>query len=643
MFTVTEDHLKLLWSKCNFPIPDAGMIFFGLRGCIPVNYSGTPFASQHDVNIHDVDYIHMRCTLGQWKPGVGFALFPASTVPEQGLVRSRIPHGGYGANQLMLGKYSYRKGDHKPGKPTGHRAFRQDGYFPVWRTADDDDYDLDGTDFVDLRKGYIAWDNLHCGWSNGPSDPSYSSIGCQVVAGFPKCSKRGNSSKDEGPWKLWLDNAYGISQSTFAYALFSGLELQRIAGQATSSVSMSLRYGSEGDLVGEMQQKLAEHGFDTGTVDSSFGFNTLQALLNFQRSAIGPQAADGIVGKMTADALGVQLPDLPTSGGGALPVFMPAGMAGEEEVLRGPPAAEVVTTTEPLEFEVTHTDDGGKRRYYAEAEGNKIFVGRRVTYGSNFGLTNIYDLGQTPGGIYDNTAAAAAHGAWAHFIWPTAIGESKGYFACINSYDRARFTIGFSQLAAHTPDENLIILFRRLLERDDAKRYFPDLLLVNGKVHQRISSTETKDLEKVTDGELRRFMSYLNPDLSQVDNAEVVAGARLITGMIEKPEHRDLQVALTIEIAKKKAARAADNGVPIKGRKLRYAMWVFDCLHQGRAKYTQLKAAVLSSSPEAELMKFGWPTHKERINAVKASMDKLVSDGTLDIDGLKFGEGDFEV
>lgn len=640
MFTITEAHMEMLWKKCSFTVPDDGMIFFGLRGCLPVDYGGTDFLGAHEMNIHDVDYTHLRCTLGQWKPGTGMALFPASTVPEKRLVQSRIPHGGYGANQLMFGKYSYRKGDHKPGKPTGHRAFRQDGYFPVWRTADDDDYDLSGTDFVDLREGYIAWDNLHCGWSNGPSDPNYSSIGCQVVAGFPKCPQRGAASRDEGPWKKWLDNAYGVNQTTFAYALFSGLELQRIASTPAAEIPMSLRFGSYGSLVGAMQRKLAEHGYDPGDLDESFGFHSLKALLNFQRAAIGPHAADGILGRMTANALGMDLPNL--SGSVTTHVVVEPD-ADAEDALRPPPDADSEPGADPLDFAITSEVSGGKRRYYATAEGRKIFVGRRVSYESNWGLTNIYDLAETPGGTYDNHAAAEVHGPWAHFIWPTAIGESKGYYACINTYDRARFTIGFSQLAAHTPNENLILLMRRLLARPDATRYFPDLVLVGGKVHQRVSPTETKDLEKATDGELRRFMAYLNPDLSEVDNAEALAGARMITGIIEQPDHRALQVELTVEIARKKTAAAIANDVPIKGRKLRYAMWVFDCLHQGRAKYVRLKAALQASNPEKELMKFGMPGHKDRINAVKDSMDKLVADGTLDIDTLKFGEGDFAV
>ncbi|WP_027991986.1 peptidoglycan-binding domain-containing protein [Sinorhizobium meliloti] len=636
MFRMTEAALQLMWKRCNFPVPTEGMAFFGLRGCLPVDYNGTDFADSHEVNIHDVDYVHMRCTLGQWKPGHGFALFPASTVPEKNYVISRIRRGGYGANQLMLGCYSYRKGMHKAGKPTGHRAFRQNGFFPVWRTADDEDYDT--SDFVDMRRDFIAWDNLHCGWSNGPSSPSFSSVGCQVVAGFPKCHSRGASSADEGPWKKFLDNAYGFRQQIFPYALFSGHEAQSVVVLGDGQLRQSLRFGSQGNVVEAMQDRLNALGFDAGDVDGKFGFDSLKALIAFQKKTIGEHGTDGIVGPMTAHALGMELPYV-TGDSTALP--RPMFDNDELEALRPPPDSERAIASTALQLTVLNETSGGRTRYFAEADGRKIFIGRKVSYGSNIGLTNIYDLNMMPAGAYDNFDAATDHGSWAHFIWPTAIGESKGYFACVNTYDRARFTIGFSQLAAHTPDENLIVLFRRLLALPDAGRYFPDLVLVNGKVHQKISSTETKNLEKVSDGELKRFMTYFNPDLSIVDNSEVIGAARLIFGMMESELHKNLQIGLTIEIAKTKTKRAVNKGVPIIGNKLRYAMWVFDILHQGRGSYGKLRTALQSSNPEQALMEFGWPTHEDRIKAVKAAMDKLQNDGTLKIDSLRYGEGDF--
>ena len=43
-------------------------------------------------------------------------------------------------------------------------------------------------------------------------------------------------------------------------------------------------------------------------------------------------------------------------------------------------------------------------------------------------------------------------GDWAFYLQPTISAESNGFFTCLNTYDRARFTFGHVQLGAHTPD-----------------------------------------------------------------------------------------------------------------------------------------------------------------------------------------------
>ena len=56
--------------------------------------------------------------------------------------------------------------------------------------------------------------------------------------------------------------------------------------------------------------------------------------------------------------------------------------------------------------------------------------------------------------------SAAGHtdtfGFWADFIEPTAMGEGQSYIT-LNTYDPARFTFGFAQLAAHVPDGDFVL------------------------------------------------------------------------------------------------------------------------------------------------------------------------------------------
>lgn len=63
--------------------------------------------------------------------------------------------------------------------------------------------------------------------------------------------------------------------------------------------------GSSGALVTELQKALKSKGFYEGEVDLDFGNRTLRAVLAFQESAFGENQDNGIVGPVTAEALGL--------------------------------------------------------------------------------------------------------------------------------------------------------------------------------------------------------------------------------------------------------------------------------------------------------------------------------------------------
>lgn len=98
-YTLTEQHLRRLCKINNFDVPMNKMLFFGLRGCLPVDTSDPDFAAQHDVQFTELNYVNPRCTLIQWRPATGdFAAFPGSTVPSLRVVRTGTTHGGTGVN-----------------------------------------------------------------------------------------------------------------------------------------------------------------------------------------------------------------------------------------------------------------------------------------------------------------------------------------------------------------------------------------------------------------------------------------------------------------------------------------------------------------------------------------------------------------
>lgn len=72
-----------------------------------------------------------------------------------------------------------------------------------------------------------------------------------------------------------------------------------------ASADASVAWGSKGDQVTLVQQKLKQYGYMTGAADGVFGKETYDAVVWFQRK--NGLKADGVVGASTAAALGVSL------------------------------------------------------------------------------------------------------------------------------------------------------------------------------------------------------------------------------------------------------------------------------------------------------------------------------------------------
>ncbi len=303
MVSVTTNHLQLLVERNRFALGDENLIFFGLRGALPVAPQDFGFAQEQQLSITNIDYTHPRCTLVQClREENTLALFPGSTVPHKKFVHKALAKSGAGANQMMTGFYKdYRKGRHLASKPTGHEAFVQSSQRPVRRTADDLDFDN-----LDRFEVTNPGDNLHAGWSMGVDHDSYGSAGCQVVVGFPECEKRGDKPA-VGAWKEFKANAYATDQKSFPYVLVNARELEQ-AVLAPNKLPVKLRFGSLDSLVAEVQTALQREGFYEGDIDDDFGPRTHRAVMAFQESHFGPEADDGIVGPMVAEALGLSWP-----------------------------------------------------------------------------------------------------------------------------------------------------------------------------------------------------------------------------------------------------------------------------------------------------------------------------------------------
>jgi peptidoglycan hydrolase-like protein with peptidoglycan-binding domain len=381
-----------------------------------------------------------------------------------------------------------------------------------------------------------------------------------------------------------------------------------------------------------IQEALKSKGYDPGPLDGDFGPMTHAAVVSFQ-AAEGLEL-DGIIGPRSAQALGLAFPIAPSPAN----VAAANTLQSEEATVVDPPdqpaAAAGVRTI--LRF----IKDGAKHSVEF-SDGTKFYVGTEVPYSDDMHRRGLYQDRNLSAirniGMYAPADYVPKHGKWAFFIRPTIKGESSGYFGRLNSYDRAAFTFGATQLAAHTPNENLILLFRRLLALPAAPNFFPELFLSGGKVTLRLTGGGTRNLEQAVlftrpngrqETQLRNFMDYLNSDPVKVDTAELTAAARLMLWTKEDKTARDAQIDLLVARAKD-LVQSAKAQIPIfTGADWRIALWIVDIRYQSRGSIEAIKVALRTSDPLGALSEIGG-SYRDRRKTVKDDIAALQADGVL--------------
>jgi hypothetical protein len=265
------------------------------------------------------------------------------------------------------------------------------------------------------------------------------------------------------------------------------------------------------------------------------------------------------------------------------------------------------------------------KHYSAKADNAAAFaVGGKVTYRSKkmgvefFGLSNDRpNFGSTDARkqLYLASDFDSVFPFLAEFIEPTAICEGQSFIS-LNTYDRARFTFGFGQFAAHVPDGDFIRWFRDMLGRPEAPDYFPNLEVRGGRI-VKVEQNQTTPMENATTTEpLQRF---LNPTLDDVEDAEVIAAAKLIHWSVNHAEARLLQVQHMVDTATR-LVKEADRRLGLDGMTGDICCVVFDVRHQGRANFADLQAALLDSKPFDALLMVGAQSQPERVKNLKAAL-----------------------
>ncbi|HWN89288.1 MAG TPA: hypothetical protein VNM35_09505 [Chitinophagaceae bacterium] len=272
----------------------------------------------------------------------------------------------------------------------------------------------------------------------------------------------------------------------------------------------------------------------------------------------------------------------------------------------------------------------GKTAFYAQLNNSaeaKFFVGYRTRYEQvNFGLYNtIVKTGQE---IYEPSIFAPQFDFWAHFIYPTAMAESNGSYWCLNTYDRAKFTFSFMQYAAHVPNGDFVLFFKKLLGLNNGTDYFPRLVIKEGRIFYRNSNGTLDQLESDTSSQ--KLMNYLNPSLNEVEHQEHICAARMVHWAMNDPGNRLIQVETAIDHFKKNMidydARFNLDGVPAK-----VCQMICDIRHQGRGTNDRI-ANALNTGGDFEkafnnLCTIGEANYKPRIDTVKKTIKTLEQAG----------------
>ncbi|QFT10010.1 hypothetical protein [Vibrio sp. THAF190c] len=301
---------------------------------------------------------------------------------------------------------------------------------------------------------------------------------------------------------------------------------------------------------------------------------------------------------------------------------------GEDLELEIKPSANLVSRG--LAFDLVKEG----RRWYASVGGDtsqRFYVGSETKKGKYVGLF------MNPNDYYGPTYRAEdyieQYDHWAQLLELTGYCESKNNFNLINTYDSAKFTFGFFQLAAHTANDNLVIFFRRLMELSNSSDYFPELGLHNGHLHRVNENGGLTNLEVETNSgpagrrQLQRFMDFLNAKRKEHDMQEVLQAARVIHWSNHDQEMRDLQVEVACEILQAKLERYS-RWYDLDGYSDTICALIADIHHQGRARKSKVRAALRSANPKEKLININ-TNYKGRINDLRFKIKEMENRGVL--------------
>ncbi|MFE5429881.1 L,D-transpeptidase family protein [Peribacillus simplex] len=136
---------------------------------------------------------------------------------------------------------------------------------------------------------------------HGNNDPN--TIGKYISAG---CIRMYNNDVQWLYDRVKMNTVVLIASSNKSFATIAATNGYKVSGSVSLPVNTnaSLKKGSSGPQVIELQKRLTKLGYSTKGVDGSFGKNTEAAVKKFQKSK--KLTSDGVVGPKTKKALGLK-------------------------------------------------------------------------------------------------------------------------------------------------------------------------------------------------------------------------------------------------------------------------------------------------------------------------------------------------
>ena len=313
-FQLTGDALQRLAEANSFQMSGReAKVLFALRGCmLAEDGDHVDWTSGHAVRATRPNHVDLKCLFGVWdKASNRIALFKGSTVPGVDYMEKQI-EGKLKSNMLPTGLHQYAVGPHGDTRQPG--AFLQ--RTPLWvirskKTLGFAANDA-GIEWDDLD-GKLPFDDIHAAILDARKNPPhFSSAGCQTIAGNYL------NGVPTGAWSEFRKAAglahpiqfvAGSRQDSsddgrlFDYVLLTGKEAQ-LAATGNGVRLRTLRFGSSGDRVSELQERLLARPEGAGVTKSGvFDWKTLGGVLRWQKE--NKLAPSGIIAVEAAAKLGL--------------------------------------------------------------------------------------------------------------------------------------------------------------------------------------------------------------------------------------------------------------------------------------------------------------------------------------------------